>query len=126
MTDRKPRDLYLVCRSCSNRFLYSREEQRQAAVADADGAAPPRVCPACRALEQLTRRRTGVIEWYNRQRGYGFIQQDDGSSVFVHASEFRESGPVRPRKGMAVSYQVQITDRGPRAIDVVDSEPDQR
>jgi cold shock protein len=114
VTDTRLKDRYLTCQSCRNRFLYSREEQRQ----HADAARPPRICPACRALERLTRRRTGEIEWYSRQRGFGFIKQDDGSSVFLHVSAFQEPGRVRPRTGLAVSYHVQITDRGPRAVDV--------
>ncbi len=113
MIDRQPKDLYLTCQSCRNRFLYSREEQRHNA-----GAARPSICPACRTLERLTRRRSGVIEWYSRQRGFGFINEDDGGSVFVHVSSFREPGRVRPNKGLAVRYHVQMTEKGPRAVDV--------
>jgi cold shock protein len=113
LMDRAVRDRYLTCASCRNRFLYSAEEQRQCGREDA-----PRRCPGCRALERLGQRRTGVVDWYNRRRGYGFIRQEDGESVFLHASAWPDEAPAKPAPGMRVSYLVQHADKGPRAVDI--------
>lgn len=116
MADAPLKDLYLTCQSCHVRFLHTGGEQSQRRAAGAHGH--PDMCPACRALEWINRRQTGHIEWYSRQRGYGFIRQDDGTSLFVHASALEQAGMPRPAAGMQVSYRVQATDRGPRATDV--------
>ncbi len=108
------KDQYLVCRSCRNRFLYSAEEQRRSR----ERTSVPDTCPACRALERLGRRHAGQLDWYNRQRGYGFIKQSDGTSLFVHASDLAEAGRPRPAPGLRVSYRIQQTERGPRAVEI--------
>lgn len=113
MTDRPTRDRYLTCASCRNRFLYSAEEQRQRG----QRAAPKR-CPGCRTLEHLCQRHVGTVDWYNRQRGYGFIKQEDGTSVFLHASAWPDAAERRPTPGAQVSYLVQYAEKGPRAVDV--------
>ncbi len=104
------KDVYLRCRSCGTRFLYLQRDRDQEDL--------PSVCPACRILSDLSRRHTGTIEWYSRRRGFGFIDDQDGSSIFVHASGFRDQKRVRPAAGQRASYYVEQTERGPRAVDV--------
>ncbi len=116
MPDLPLKDLYLLCRVCRHRFLYTAEEQRRRYSKGQHDL--PSDCPACRALERLSRRHTGQVDWYNRQRGYGFIKGANASSLFVHASDLRDAGRTRPAPGMRVSYLVQFTDKGPRAVDV--------
>ena len=61
---------------------------------------------------------TGKIKWFNPDKGYGFIEQDDSDKdVFVHWTAIE--GPAeRMREQEPVSYQVEQTDRGPNAVNV--------
>jgi CspA family cold shock protein len=50
---------------------------------------------------------TGTVKWFNMQKGYGFIQPDDGGGdVFVHISAVQQSGLPELRDGQAVEFQV--------------------
>ena len=53
----------------------------------------------------------GVVKWYNSQKGYGFIQPDDGGKdVFVHVSALERAGLRSLVEGQKVSFEIQ-TDR---------------
>lgn len=55
--------------------------------------------------------RTGTVKFYNSQRGYGFIQPDDGGKdVFVHATALERAGMRGLVEGQKVSFDVE-TDR---------------
>ena len=50
----------------------------------------------------------GTVKFYNDQKGYGFIQPDDGSKdVFVHASALERAGMSGLTEGQKVSFDVQ-------------------
>ena len=50
----------------------------------------------------------GVVKFYNEQKGYGFIQPEDGSKdVFVHASALERAGLRALREGQKVSFDTQ-------------------
>jgi cold shock protein len=50
----------------------------------------------------------GTVKWFNAQKGFGFIQPDDGSKdVFVHISAVERAGMGTLREGQKVSYDVQ-------------------
>ena len=54
---------------------------------------------------------TGTVKWFNEQKGYGFIQPDNGGKdVFVHVSAVERSGLRSLHEGQKVSYELQ-TDR---------------
>lgn len=54
---------------------------------------------------------TGTVKWFNSQKGYGFIQPDDGSKdVFVHISAVERAGLNTLNEGQKVSFDV-VTDR---------------
>lgn len=54
---------------------------------------------------------TGTVKWFNSQKGYGFIQPDNGGSdVFVHISAVERAGMSDLRDGQKVSYEIE-TDR---------------
>jgi len=54
---------------------------------------------------------TGTVKWFNDQKGYGFIQPDDGSKdVFVHVSAVERAGMRGLVEGQKVTYELQ-TDR---------------
>jgi cold shock protein len=55
---------------------------------------------------------TGTVKWYNDQKGYGFIQPDDGGKdVFVHATALERAGIRGLREGQKVSYELQTDQR---------------
>ena len=55
---------------------------------------------------------TGTVKWFNEQKGYGFIQPDQGGKdVFVHISAVERSGIGSLREGQKVSYDVQADRR---------------
>ena len=50
---------------------------------------------------------TGTVKWFNAQKGYGFIQPDDGGKdVFVHISAVERAGLQTLREGQKVSYEM--------------------
>jgi len=58
----------------------------------------------------------GIIKWYNASKGYGFIQGEDNNDVFVH----RTSLPIDTflNEGDQVTFEVEDSERGPKAKDV--------
>ena len=63
----------------------------------------------------------GRIKWFSQQKGYGFIQRDDGlRDVFVHMNAFRiRSDAYWVRSEDIVDFEVGQGRKGPRAVDVV-------
>jgi cold shock protein len=56
---------------------------------------------------------TGTVKWFNTQKGYGFIQPDDGSKdVFVHISAVERSGIGNLHEGQKLSYEVERGQQG--------------
>lgn len=54
---------------------------------------------------------TGTVKWFNGQKGFGFIQPDDGSKdVFVHISAVERAGMGNLTEGQKISYEV-VADR---------------
>jgi CspA family cold shock protein len=50
---------------------------------------------------------TGTVKWFNGQKGFGFIQPDDGSKdVFVHISAVERAGMNNLNEGQKISYEV--------------------
>ena len=57
----------------------------------------------------------GVVKWFNAQKGFGFIQPDDGGAdVFVHISAVQRSGMNGLNEGQRVSYEL-VKERGKTA-----------
>ncbi len=55
----------------------------------------------------------GTIKWYNPQKGYGFIQPDDGSKdVFVHVSAVERAGLGQLNEGQKLSYELERGQQG--------------
>src|SRR5437588_71001 len=62
----------------------------------------------------------GTVTWFDPEKGFGFIQPDDGSrDVFVHFSEIDDDGGYRTLdEGQRVRFEVGRGQRGPQAVDV--------
>ncbi|TAL27597.1 MAG: cold-shock protein [Alphaproteobacteria bacterium] len=55
---------------------------------------------------------TGIVKWFNPQKGYGFIQPDDGGKdVFVHISAVNAAGLQSLNEGQKVNYEL-VTEKG--------------
>jgi CspA family cold shock protein len=55
----------------------------------------------------------GTVKWFNTQKGYGFIQPDDGSKdVFVHVSAVECSGIGHLQEGQKLSYELERGQQG--------------
>lgn len=62
---------------------------------------------------------TGTVKWFNNDKGYGFIAQDDGGKdVFVHHSAIKGEGYKSLAEGAKVEYEVEDSPKGPHARDV--------
>jgi CspA family cold shock protein len=58
---------------------------------------------------------TGTVKWFNTQKGFGFIQPDDGGKdVFVHISAVQRAGLQTLNEGQKVSFDI-ATERGKAA-----------
>ncbi|SUS05971.1 putative cold shock protein y4cH [Candidatus Defluviicoccus seviourii] len=56
---------------------------------------------------------TGTVKWFNAQKGFGFIQPDDGGrDVFLHISAVERSGMGNPNEGQKVSYDLESDRQG--------------
>ncbi|MFI1279637.1 MULTISPECIES: cold-shock protein [unclassified Streptomyces] len=63
---------------------------------------------------------TGIVKWFNSEKGFGFIQQDDGGpDVFVHFSAIESTGFKSLDENARVEYQVTQGPKGPQAERVV-------
>ncbi len=61
----------------------------------------------------------GSVKWFNPNKGYGFIEKEDGEDVFVHFSAIQEEGFKTLEEGQNVEFEVVEADRGPQATNVV-------
>ncbi|MER6519808.1 cold-shock protein [Streptomyces sp. NPDC060334] len=62
---------------------------------------------------------TGIVKWFNSEKGFGFIQQDDGGpDVFVHFSAIQTTGFKELAEGAKVEYDVTQGPKGPQAEQV--------
>lgn len=68
----------------------------------------------------MAERMTGVVKWFNEQKGYGFIARDGGDDVFVHYSAIQGQGGFRTlHEGDRVEFSIEQGRKGPSAASVV-------
>jgi len=60
----------------------------------------------------------GVVKWFSERKGFGFIEQEDGQDLFVHHSAINMTGFRTLNDGDRVSFEVEESDRGPKAKNV--------
>jgi cold shock protein len=62
---------------------------------------------------------TGVVKWFDNERGYGFISTNEGNDVFIHHSQIKEKGNDKDmHEGEEVSFDIVQNEKGSSAINV--------
>ena len=61
---------------------------------------------------------TGKVKWFNNSKGYGFIQQEDGTDIFVHFSAISGDGYKTLDEGQPVQFEVTQGPKGLQAANV--------
>ncbi len=62
---------------------------------------------------------TGTVKWFNESKGFGFIEQENGSDVFAHFSAISGSGFKTLIEGQKVEFNVTQGQKGPQAENIV-------
>lgn len=60
----------------------------------------------------------GTVKWFNNQKGYGFISDEQGNDVFVHYSGINMDGFKSLEEGQSVEFDVVEGEKGPQATNV--------
>ncbi|CAH2462579.1 hypothetical protein BWGOE4_50350 [Bacillus mycoides] len=61
----------------------------------------------------------GRVKWFNAEKGFGFIEREDGDDVFVHFSAIQQEGYKSLEEGQQVEFDIVDGARGPQAANVV-------
>ncbi|WP_416148517.1 cold shock domain-containing protein [Salipaludibacillus sp. HK11] len=61
----------------------------------------------------------GKVKWFNAEKGFGFIEREDGDDVFVHFSAIEGEGFKTLEEAQDVEFDIIEGDRGPQASNVV-------
>ena len=129
-------DSWATCARCGRRFVFRVEEQKEQAKRG-EKVAPPELCPACRPAGQAEQKaeprhtaerrpgaepgpgpHEGVVKWYEREKGYGFIIHPGGEEIFFHRTGIAAGQAPNFPDGSRVRYRVERTAKGLEAVDV--------
>ncbi|MGI6684552.1 MAG: cold shock domain-containing protein [Bacillota bacterium] len=61
----------------------------------------------------------GKVKWFNAEKGFGFIEREGGSDVFVHFSAIQSEGFKTLDEGQSVEFEIVEGPRGPQAANVI-------
>jgi CspA family cold shock protein len=61
---------------------------------------------------------TGTVKWFNDDKGFGFVEREDGPDVFVHHSSIQMEGFKTLKEGQKVTMEVSQGEKGPQADSV--------
>ena len=67
----------------------------------------------------MSDRENGTVKWFNSSKGYGFIQRNEGSDVFVHFKAIQSDGFKSLEEGQKVEFGIEDGPKGPQAKEVV-------
>ncbi|HEY5716034.1 MAG TPA: cold-shock protein [Psychromonas sp.] len=62
---------------------------------------------------------TGLVKWFNEEKGFGFISQNNGADLFVHFRAIASEGFKTLKEGQAVSFDVEQAPKGLQAANVI-------
>jgi CspA family cold shock protein len=60
----------------------------------------------------------GTVKWFNAQKGFGFICDEQGNDIFVHFSGLAMDGYKSLDDGQSVTFELTDGNRGPQAVNV--------
>ncbi|MGL5122972.1 MAG: cold-shock protein [Fusobacteriaceae bacterium] len=61
---------------------------------------------------------TGIVKWFNQDKGFGFITAEDGKDVFAHFSEIQKDGFKTLNEGEEVTFDLTQGPKGPQASNI--------
>ena len=61
----------------------------------------------------------GKVKWFNKEKGFGFIERDNGNDIFVHYSAIRQDGFKTLQEGDAVEFDIVEGPKGLQAANVM-------
>jgi cold shock protein len=62
---------------------------------------------------------TGVVKWFDNERGFGFISTNEGNDVYIHHSQIKEKGKDKDiHEGESVSFDIVRNEKGLSAINL--------
>jgi CspA family cold shock protein len=61
---------------------------------------------------------TGTVKWFNAQKGYGFIEMENGKDIFVHYNAIQGQGFKSLDEGEKVEFEIRQSDKGEHAENV--------
>ena len=66
----------------------------------------------------MAEREKGTVKWFNERKGFGFIERESGSDVFVHFSSIKDSGFKTLKDGQTVEFTAVSSEKGENAEEV--------
>jgi CspA family cold shock protein len=70
-------------------------------------------------VDMSDQRVSGTVKWFNDDKGFGFIEREDGKDVFVHHSAIAMEGFKSLKEGQKVTMEVTEGQKGPQAENVI-------
>jgi CspA family cold shock protein len=69
-------------------------------------------------MSEMSEREIGTVKWFSNNKGYGFIEREDGPDVFVHFSAIQADGYRSLEEGQRVEFTIEEGPKGPQAASV--------
>ena len=66
----------------------------------------------------MSNKMTGLVKWFNSEKGFGFITTEEGNDLFVHFSKINKAGYKSLNEGERVSFEVEDGPKGQQASNV--------
>ena len=66
----------------------------------------------------MSERENGTVKWFSNNKGYGFIEREDGPDVFIHFSSIQSDGYRSLEEGQKVEFTIEDGPKGPQAASV--------
>ncbi|MBC1473371.1 cold-shock protein [Listeria grandensis] len=60
----------------------------------------------------------GKVKWFNNEKGYGFLEREDGDDIFIHFTAIQGDGYKSLDEGQSVTFEIVEGNRGPQATNV--------